>query len=944
MTHKICKQISDISSKLSHLRTSTDENVLAMPSKYCNAGKYNVTEDEYDEFLKWVSEDVINEIPIHYLEKPHPKYNQVKIDLDMRFTPTNEELASNKVIKKRYTYDFIEKFVVLLIKNINKLIQDKEYYVYVQEKQYSTMKDKMVKEGIHIMIPDIVMHNNVLHLLRNNIINDKETQSLFDTIENKNSINETIDKCIIDKNAWFIYGNGKNVDFVQDEPNFYETTHIYINKKDGSPKKLKQKKINELHSDYLKAIKRFSNFDKKVNVKYKNDVDKKADVSSSTIYDYNNSVPPDIPHSKKKNETSLTQTEIEGLLSCINKERADAFESWWRIGLSLYNMDTRNFIIWNDWSRTSDKYDANQVKQIWKSFEKISSRYGLGLHTIKNYAEEDNPTKYNKFTQLEKNKFIKSWLISIMNKEDYMQGKSFDIINLVNNIIKYINDYADFNIVCAHPEGTKQLWYKFTEHRWVEDKGASSIYLLLRNVLMTDLKKYKVHSRNEINKIKLTMRLTTTEDEDMNTEQQISQFRDLQNNIHTEESLIGILDKLLNFMQSITNKKKIIEDMSYQCFDSKFYEQLDLNKDVFVCNNGVIDLKHCIFRKGEMSDMVTYYSDIEYPININDFDAMDIYSEIDEFLEKIFVDDEIRVYVIYSIAEKLSGHNNREEFFIYTGSGSNGKSQFFKLVKEAFGMYYDTFDNALLNTQKSDANNASAARAGLRGPRIEATSEPKANKPIETDLLKEYIGGDPLTARVPFDKKNITFEPQYKMFMMCNDIPEMPATDDGVWRKVRVVPCESKFVTKKEDMYKLNEPDKYPNHFKADGKLGVETYKKWAPYFIKILFDKYKYLKSLGFNYNIPEKVLEATKTYKSTSNVYESYYNDRIHWVPGHETSEVDAFADFRHYVTQNNLGQTVSRKFFTTQIEKFIGKSNSSKKFINYKFGPYSESNNDK
>lgn len=924
-------QRSSISDRINHLKSNESVNILAMPSAYCNSGKYNIEkEEDYLNFLNYIGDDVINEIPIHYLEKPHPEFNQVKVDLDLRFNPTKEELAKNKIENKRCNINFIQQFTILLIQEINKLIEPKNYYVYIQEKPFSSFtKEKKIKEGLHILIPDIVMHNNVLHMLRNNIISNKQTREIFDSIKNISSIEEVIDKCIIDKNAWFLYGNGKGTDIINNTPNFYETTHIYANKK-GIPKKLKEKKINELHSDYYEAIKLFSNFNKKINVSYKTGIS-----SNSTIVDpkIDNSQISPIGPIKKKTDTSLTQTEIEGLLSCINKQRSDNYDYWWRIGLALYNMDTRNFGIWNEWSKSSEKYNFLDTKKMWDSFEKISSKYGLGLHTIKNYAEEDNPVKFNKFTQLEKNKFIKTWLISIMNKEDYMQGKNFDIINLVNNILIYINDYSDFNIVCADPEG-KQLWYKYAFHRWIEDKSGSSIYLCMRNQLMEDLKKYKTQSINEINKIKLSVRTNTTFDDDMNTEQQIAQFKNMQNSIHTEESLIGILDKLLSFLQNISNRKKIIEDMSYQCYDAEFFHKLDINKDVFVCNNGVIDLKDCTFRKGEMSDMVTLYSNINFPTENDDFEAIEIIGEINDFMSKIFVDPEIRDYVINTMSEKISGHNYREEFFIYTGSGSNGKSQFFKVIKEAFGDYYGTFDNALLNTEKKDANQASPARAALRGPRIEVTSEPKANKPIETDLLKEYIGGDPITGRF-LNKNNIVFEPQYKMIMMCNDIPEMPATDDGVWRKVRVVPCESKFVTKKEDMYKLNEPDKYPNHFKGDGKLGVEIYKKWAPYFIKMLLDNYKYLKTVNFTYKIPDKVLEATKKYKSSSNVYESYWNDRINLVPGYETSEVDAYADFKFYMSQNNLGQPVSRKFFTTQIEKFIGKSNSNKKYVNYKFG---------
>lgn len=940
--------ISAIDKKIGHMKSKEEFNVLAMPSRYCKSGKYNIKQSDYLDFLRYISEDVVKEIPIHYLERPHPEYNQVKIDLDLRYSASKEEISSGIVSDKKYNIEFINDFIAILDRHINEIISEQSYSIYVQEKQNSKItNDKKVKEGIHIIIPSLVMHNSALHMLRNKVIDDPKTKMIFDRIKNVTPLEDVIDKCIIDKNSWFLYGNGKNNDVINGTPDFYETTYIYKHS-DGVLKKLKDKKVSDLHSDYYRAIKLFSNYGKTVNVKYKtNNINNKIQ-SAITTGTNNINVPMNAstlgiaPSNKKRTNTSLTKTEIEGLLACINKERADNYDYWWRVGLALYNMDNRNYGIWDTWSQNSSKYDEDASKKMWASYEKISTKYGLGLHTLKLYAEEDNPTKYAKFTQLEKKKYLETWLINIMNKEDYMEGRGFDLVNFVNHVIKYVNDYADFNTVCADPEG-KQLWYKFCDHRWIEDKGACSLILMLRNTLMTDFKTLKAKLKNDITTDSRMMQMVTDfgdddNDTQLSSQDQITNFKNMQSNINTKADQIKIINKILNYLQNITNRKKIVEDMSFQTYDNKFFEKLDINPYVFVCNNGVLDLHTLEFRKGDMEDMVTIYSDITFPSDTDDFEAIDIISEIEDFISKIFVDEEIRTYMMNIIAEKLCGHNNREEFFIVTGSGSNGKSQFFHLVSAAFGGYYAPFNNTLLNTEEKDANSASPAKAALRGPRIASTSEPKANKSIEPDLLKMFIGGEPLVGRF-LNKNNITFKPQYLMFMMCNDIPEMPATDDGIWRKVRVIPCESKFVVKQEDMYKLNEPDKYPNHFKGSNDLNEALYKRWAPYFIKMLFDIYKNLHAKGFRFRIPDKVLEATKQYKASANMFETYFKDRIKLKPGYATHEGDAFMDFKNYVVQNGLGHPVSKKNFVIQIERFIGKLSDNKKFIGYTFGEAGE-----
>ena len=54
----------------------------------------------------------------------------------------------------------------------------------------------------------------------------------------------------------------------------------------------------------------------------------------------------------------------------------------------------------------------------------------------------------------------------------------------------------------------------------------------------------------------------------------------------------------------------------------------------------------------------------------------------------------------------------------------------------------------------------------------------------------------------------------------------MNATDDGVWRKVRVVKkCKSKFITRLADRYKLDDPQKYPYHFMGET-IDTDVYKR----------------------------------------------------------------------------------------------------------------------
>ena len=72
----------------------TPFNTLSMGSAHCKAGKWNIPDANYEQFLKQINEELVKNPSkqMHYLEKPHLKYNMIKIDLDLRFNATEEEI------------------------------------------------------------------------------------------------------------------------------------------------------------------------------------------------------------------------------------------------------------------------------------------------------------------------------------------------------------------------------------------------------------------------------------------------------------------------------------------------------------------------------------------------------------------------------------------------------------------------------------------------------------------------------------------------------------------------------------------------------------------------------------------------------------------------------------------------------------------------------------
>jgi len=954
---------------LSTFRVSGEskKNVLSQGGIQCKPGKWFIPDESYVKFLETINEDLIIENPkkMHFLEVPNDKFNMFKVDVDLRFTATEEELKNRKNFKRRYTEDFVDTLINTIAYNINEVINIKSNFnIYVQEKSEPRINhNNEIKDGLHIIIPGLVMSNTALFYIREQIIQCDDLKDMIIKIENTSDINDVIDKRIIYPNAWYVYGCGKP----DDNGDFYKVTKIFkISKKNDDITIKKQSDKKQSDKTILDYIKLFSNFGKVTNVEYLIDFEE-DDISSKYKY----SKEPTFGIKEKicmlrnyaqnqtnfRRITSLSKLETKPFLNCLKPERANDWSDWKKIGICLYNMDDRNYDIWRAWSSQSEKYNEDACIKAWYTEFPKCGKYNLGLNKLKELAKHDNLAEYEKIIDINKLNFFDKWIYAHA-KETHI--KTLSISTLSTFIKDYIKDYANFYIACACP-GTSPIWYKFDNHKWTEDKAANKIYMLMTEELHKEL--IKVHedlknkvfrdqndeqqrlesnrtntantnidlinisnSNSEENESLLSYQRHLIDDRDTDGTVEEQKKRYLENQ-HTKSCLTKC-GGILEFLSTPQNKKKIIEDLSQKCYDEEFYTNLDENRNIFVCNNGVLDLEQCIFRNGEPADMMTISSKINFPKDVDSLEAQEMILSIQDWLDRIFPEDEVQDYVLNLFALKISGNLFKEWIHIFTGTGANGKSQFFKMINKTFGEYFKTFDNTLLNTAKKDANSASPAIASLKGCRIAVTTEPKGGQPFESDKVKELISGDELVGR-HLNKDLIRFIPQYAMMMQCNDIPRNESTDDGFWRKMFIIPCPAKFISKEEDFYKLNDPVKFPFHCKAENQ--EELYSDWAPYFLYLLFERFKELKRCNYKFNVPDKVKIAVKEYQEEASTYTQFFNDKIVEAPGYKIDSNTLYSEFQIFVGRDFRTQ---KSVFLKQMERYIGKAKGrNKEYYNFK-----------
>lgn len=937
---------------------NNDSNYFMMTGWTLNVPKTKQIEfltNYYDMIVKKKNKSTI-------LEKPHKEYNQVRIDIDLKYLIKN--LDEKKNLKHRYSFNTIKKIIneyVLICSEYFKIPSDGVNFTVFEKprafiKGGLDKKQQYIKDGIHILCPDIVCKNIILLAIYEDFINDNKCKDIVSEFKSSEPISKIIDRCVIERNGWFLLGSGKTDDLPENYYNVSKTYNVKYNEGDD------ECVINEiyLNKNKLEQIIYFSNYDKLENVKLYDDI------KLSVIEKRLNKIPKkellteidkiELANKAKTNKKSVDLYYIEHLLDCLSYERVSEYEHWFKIGVCLFNISSNLYTLFEKWSCKCNNYSIDVIKDgVYKEWHnKISiygHKYSLGLTQLKRFANDDNPKKYNKLVNLEKQKFIDN-LIDDINRQPALNKKqtskkTIGALKMAKKIKKYIEMHCEWNIKCADNTGSC-MWYKFENGLWKEDKGANKLHQLFSHEIAPALlktydfwnSKYNQYER-ETRRIKMGGNYNENnenydDNESINSDYTENTEDRLKNSNESEyfmNCINGKLNTIINiddFLQKNINRNNLVKDISQEYFDPDFYTQLNENRNVFVCNNCVLDLESLTIRKGLPEDMSTLKTNINFPLNINDDDESIKYnSMLHDLLNKIYPDYEIQEHVLNVLAESLSGIIRREKFHIHTGNGSNGKSVMFDLINIVFGGYSYSPDSTIFSFSTDNPNAPDPTTANCKGKRIINTVESEGNKKLNSNGIKKKTGGDSMTAR-HLNSEPITFTGQGTWHLCCNDIPDIDYADGGIERRIECIPYESKFVSK--NSYTLKNKNKYPYHFPKDIAFrNGDVLKNIAPYLLKLLWDRYIYLSNINFDpllieEKIPDRVTKFTNDYINNSNCIDKFINESIENKDGYMQKFTEIFKQFKDYVSGNgeNIKHTQFKKHFerrTNKIKKKYG-----------------------
>ena len=784
-------------------------------------GKYFIPPERLDVFYRLYNKS-LKKNEVLAITEMHEDICSFLVDIDLRFPESvglNRQYCENdiKILVKIYFEQIIKYFD----------IDQTQIKAYIFEKSTPVRYQGNIKDGIHIIFPSIISRPEVQYEIRENIISLVSETQVLSNIKFKNSIEDLIDKAIIYKNPWLMYGSCKN------NQEAYKLTHIYnvdLEEQDHPPMSVLPK---------LLSIRNHSNETKlKTEISYTN-------LKKSTTVQFSNILSQD------------AQNAVE-LVNLLNSNRADNYNDWLELGFCLHNIDKSLLSTWEDFSKVSPKFEDGACEKLWIGFK----NEGLTIASLYRWAKIDNPEKYKKLKHNE--------ISTLLNES--LSGTNYDVACVMHGMYKH----QFVNASIKH-----KIWYEFKDHRWqIMDKG-----LYLKKKISTDIAfEYKRLSQH----YKKALLNSSTEEEKKIIEAKFKKCEEMLKNV-----------KMTQF------KDKIMTECEELFYNKDFMNKLDSNRNLLGFDNGVYDLERNVFRDGLPDDYISFSTNIDYIT----FDSNSDYAiEINEFIKKVLSNNAVRKYVLLLLSSMLHGKVDEQKFHIWTGSGGNGKSKLVELFEKAFGDYCGKLPITVLTQKRSGSSAASPEIAKTKGKRFISLQEPEHNDQIHVGYMKELSGGDIIQARALYADP-VEFKPQFKIILTCNQLPSIPSSDGGTWRRLRVVDFPSKFVDNPVN----------PGEFKKeniDAKLPI-----WRTTFMSMLLEIFQEYTTNGLCE--PDNVIEFTKNYQKSSDCCLEFIEEHIEITQNRkDTIQLSVIMiEFRNWFREMYSDKAPGRKILKPYLEKYFG-----------------------
>lgn len=270
-----------------------------------------------------------------------------------------------------------------------------------------------------------------------------------------------------------------------------------------------------------------------------------------------------------------------------------------------------------------------------------------------------------------------------------------------------------------------------------------------------------------------------------------------------------------------------------------------------------------------------------------------------EALDLFFSGDKALIeYVQLSVGTAAFGKVLREGLIIAIGDGGNGKSTFWNTIMQVFGSYGGKISTDLL--MKNSKTNIKPELAELKGLRLAIASELEENETLSTAMVKQICSTDPILGE-PKYKAPFHFIPSHTTILYTNHLPNVRSIDNGIWRRLIVVPFNTKIPANTDSK-------NYTDYL----------IKNAGPAILSWIIEGAQKAYQSGFSFPMPRVVEAATEEYREQSDWIGDFIDACCVVGSGFHTGSGMLYDEYKEYCQKNGENPRGTRSFVSALSAK--------------------------
>jgi putative DNA primase/helicase len=251
----------------------------------------------------------------------------------------------------------------------------------------------------------------------------------------------------------------------------------------------------------------------------------------------------------------------------------------------------------------------------------------------------------------------------------------------------------------------------------------------------------------------------------------------------------------------------------------------------------------------------------------------------------------MRGYLARVTGLSLEGRVTEHLLPVHWGSGANGKSTFIEGCMFALGDYAAPADPQLLTARTFDAHPTGAA--DLFGMRLAVLHETDKGSALAEATVKRLTGGDRIKAR-RMREDFWHFDPSHTFVMLTNHKPVVSGQDEGIWRRLRLVPWDVVIPAEERD-------DRLGDRLRLE-----------ADHVLTWLAGGYQDWRERGFAE--PERVTVATAAYRADSDALGRFIDQRCITGPNFHVRSSELYAAWAKWCAGEGVEAGTNKSFTET------------------------------